>query len=80
MSADAASELQALRTQLGAAQADAHIGSNCVLVAPVTIGAGATIGAGSAVGKDAPPGELTVVRARQLTVPGWQRPKKAPKG
>jgi bifunctional UDP-N-acetylglucosamine pyrophosphorylase/glucosamine-1-phosphate N-acetyltransferase len=51
-----------------------------VLVAPVTIGAGATIGAGSAVGKNAPPGELTVVRARQLTVPGWQRPKKAPKG
>ena len=61
-------------------EADAHIGSNCVLVAPVTIGAGATIGAGSAVGKNAPPGELTVVRARQLTVPGWQRPKKAPKG
>jgi bifunctional UDP-N-acetylglucosamine pyrophosphorylase/glucosamine-1-phosphate N-acetyltransferase len=57
-------------------EADAHIGSNCVLVAPVTIGAGATIGAGSAVGKDAPAGQLTVVRARQMTVPGWKRPVK----
>ena len=61
-------------------EADAHIGSNCVLVAPVTIGAGATIGAGSAVGKDAPAGQLTVVRAKQVSLPGWQRPKKAPKG
>jgi bifunctional UDP-N-acetylglucosamine pyrophosphorylase/glucosamine-1-phosphate N-acetyltransferase len=60
-------------------EADAHIGSNCVLVAPVTIGAGATIGGGSTVSKDAPAGQLTVVRAKQLTVPGWQRPKKAPK-
>jgi bifunctional UDP-N-acetylglucosamine pyrophosphorylase/glucosamine-1-phosphate N-acetyltransferase len=57
-------------------ESDAHIGSNCVLVAPVTIGAGATIGAGSAVGKDAPAGQLTVVRARQMTVPGWKRPVK----
>ena len=61
-------------------EADAHIGSNCVLVAPVTIGAGATIGGGSTITKDAPAGQLTVVRAKQLTVPGWQRPKKAPKG
>jgi bifunctional UDP-N-acetylglucosamine pyrophosphorylase/glucosamine-1-phosphate N-acetyltransferase len=60
-------------------EADAHIGSNCVLVAPVTVGAGATIGAGSAVGKDAPAGQLTVVRARQITVPGWKRPVKGPK-
>jgi bifunctional UDP-N-acetylglucosamine pyrophosphorylase/glucosamine-1-phosphate N-acetyltransferase len=61
-------------------EADAHIGSNCVLVAPVTIGAGATIGGGSTIAKDAPAGQLTVARAKQLTVPGWQRPKKAPKG
>ena len=33
-----------------------HIGSNCVLVAPVTIGAGATIGGGSTIAQDAPPG------------------------
>jgi bifunctional UDP-N-acetylglucosamine pyrophosphorylase/glucosamine-1-phosphate N-acetyltransferase len=56
---------------------DASIGSNCVLVAPVTVGAGATIGGGSTIGKDAPPGQLTVARARQVTVPGWKRPVKA---
>ncbi len=55
---------------------DAFIGSNSALVAPVEIGAGATIGAGSVIGKDAPPGELTVARARQVTVPGYRRPRK----
>jgi bifunctional UDP-N-acetylglucosamine pyrophosphorylase / glucosamine-1-phosphate N-acetyltransferase len=58
---------------------DVHVGSNCVLIAPVTLGAGATIGGGSTIAKDAPPGQLTVARAKPLTVPGWQRPKKAPK-
>jgi len=57
-------------------EADAHIGSNCVLVAPVVIGAGATIGGGSTINKDAPAGELTVARARQATVRGWKRPVK----
>jgi len=61
------------RTTIGA---DAHIGSNCLLVAPVTIGAGATIGGGSTINKDAPAGELTVARARQATVRGWKRPVK----
>lgn len=51
-----------------------HIGSNCVLVAPVTIGAGATIGGGSTIARDAPAGELTLVRAQQVTVSGWKRP------
>jgi len=55
---------------------NASIGSNCVLVAPVTIGVGATIGAGSVISKDAPPGELTVARARPVTVKGWKRPAK----
>jgi bifunctional UDP-N-acetylglucosamine pyrophosphorylase/glucosamine-1-phosphate N-acetyltransferase len=54
----------------------AFIGSNTALVAPVTIGADATIGAGSVIALDAPPGELTVARARQKTVPGFKRPKK----
>ncbi|HEY0179428.1 MAG TPA: bifunctional UDP-N-acetylglucosamine diphosphorylase/glucosamine-1-phosphate N-acetyltransferase GlmU [Dokdonella sp.] len=54
----------------------AFIGSNTALVAPVRIGRDATIGAGSVIGKEAPAGELTVARARQTTVPGWQRPKK----
>jgi bifunctional UDP-N-acetylglucosamine pyrophosphorylase/glucosamine-1-phosphate N-acetyltransferase len=56
---------------------DVHVGSNCVLVAPVTIGDGATIGAGSTIGKNAPAGELTVARARQATIAGWRRPQKA---
>jgi len=54
----------------------AFIGSNTALVAPVEIGAGATIGAGSTITKEAPAGELTVARARQVTVPGWKRPVK----
>ena len=54
----------------------AFIGSNSALVAPVTIGKNATIGAGSVIGKDAPADALTVARARQQTLDGWQRPKK----
>ncbi len=57
-------------------EADVHVGSNCVLVAPVTLGAGATIGAGSTVTKDAPAGQLTVVRAKQMSLAGWTRPSK----
>ncbi|MCO5123002.1 MAG: bifunctional UDP-N-acetylglucosamine diphosphorylase/glucosamine-1-phosphate N-acetyltransferase GlmU [Rhizobacter sp.] len=62
-----------LRTEIGA---DAHIGSNCVLVAPVAIGAGATIGGGSTITEDAPAGKLTVARARQATLENWKRPTK----
>ena len=57
----------------------AFIGSNASLVAPVAIGREATIGAGSVVTKDAPEGELTVARARQATIRGWQRPTKKPR-
>jgi bifunctional UDP-N-acetylglucosamine pyrophosphorylase/glucosamine-1-phosphate N-acetyltransferase len=56
--------------------ADAHIGSNSVLVAPVKVGDGATIGAGSTITRDAPAGELTVARARAASYPNWKRPKK----
>ena len=59
---------------------DVHVGSNCVLVAPVTLGEGATIGGGSTIAKDAPAGQLTVARAKQVSLAGWTRPKKAPKG
>ncbi|ODS63761.1 MAG: UDP-N-acetylglucosamine diphosphorylase/glucosamine-1-phosphate N-acetyltransferase [Arenimonas sp. SCN 70-307] len=54
----------------------AFIGSNSSLVAPVEIGEGATIGAGSVITKDAPADKLTVARGRQVTLDGWQRPKK----
>jgi len=58
---------------------DVHTGSNSVLVAPITVGAGATIGAGSTVTKSVPAGKLTVARAPQQTVEGWQRPVKEKK-
>jgi bifunctional UDP-N-acetylglucosamine pyrophosphorylase/glucosamine-1-phosphate N-acetyltransferase len=64
------------RTVLGD---DVHVGSNCVLVAPITVGAGATIGAGSTVSKDAPAGQLTVARAKAVSLAGWTRPVKAKK-
>ena len=54
----------------------AFIGSNCALVAPVSIGAQATLGAGSVITRDAPEGQLTLARARQQTFEGWRRPVK----
>jgi bifunctional UDP-N-acetylglucosamine pyrophosphorylase/glucosamine-1-phosphate N-acetyltransferase len=59
---------------------DVSIGSNAVLVAPVTIGQGATIAGGSTISKNAPEGKLTVARARQTTLDGWKRPTKEKKG
>ena len=59
--------------------ADVHVGSNCVLVAPVAIGDGATIGAGSTIAKDAPAGQLTLARAKQVSIAGWKRPKRTAK-
>src|SRR4029079_14088000 len=55
---------------------DVHVGSNCVLVAPVTLGDGATIGGGSTISKDAPPGELTLARVKQGSVAACGRPVK----
>lgn len=55
---------------------DAHTGSNSVLVAPITVGAGATVGAGSTVTREVPAGQLTVARAKQVTIRGWKRPVK----
>ncbi len=59
---------------------DVHVGSNCVLIAPITLGDGATIGGGSTIAKDAPAGQLTVARAKQVSLSGWTRPVKKPKG
>jgi bifunctional UDP-N-acetylglucosamine pyrophosphorylase/glucosamine-1-phosphate N-acetyltransferase len=50
-----------------------------VLVAPVALGDGATIGGGSTISKDVPADALAVARARQTSLAGWQRPKKAPR-
>jgi len=60
-------------------EADVHVGSNCVLVAPVTLGAGATIGGGSTITKDVPAGSLSVARGKQVSLEGWTRPVKLKK-
>jgi bifunctional UDP-N-acetylglucosamine pyrophosphorylase/glucosamine-1-phosphate N-acetyltransferase len=57
-------------------ESDVHVGSNCVLVAPVVIGEGGTIAAGSVITDDTPKGALSVARGRQVTVADWSRPKK----
>jgi bifunctional UDP-N-acetylglucosamine pyrophosphorylase / glucosamine-1-phosphate N-acetyltransferase len=59
---------------------DAFVGSDVQLIAPVTVGAGATIGAGTTLAKDAPAGQLTVSRAKQVSLAGWKRPVKLVKG
>jgi bifunctional UDP-N-acetylglucosamine pyrophosphorylase/glucosamine-1-phosphate N-acetyltransferase len=57
----------------------AFIGSDSQLVAPVTIGKNATIGAGSTITKDSPEYQLTLSRAKQVSISGWQRPVKQEK-
>ncbi len=58
---------------------EVFVGSDTQLVAPVTVGRGATLGAGTTLTRDAPAGELTLSRARQLTINGWKRPLKQKK-
>ena len=58
---------------------DVFIGSDTQLVAPVTVKRDATIGAGSTITRDAPEGELTLSRTKQVTVAGWKRPVKEQK-
>jgi bifunctional UDP-N-acetylglucosamine pyrophosphorylase/glucosamine-1-phosphate N-acetyltransferase len=60
-------------------ESDVHVGSNCVLVAPVTIGAGGTIGGGSTITKSTEPGALSVARGKQVSIANWARPAKKPK-
>jgi bifunctional UDP-N-acetylglucosamine pyrophosphorylase/glucosamine-1-phosphate N-acetyltransferase len=55
---------------------DVFIGSDTQLIAPVRVGRGATLGAGTTLTEDAPPGELTISRVRQMIIPGWKRPAK----
>ncbi len=57
---------------------DVFIGSDTQLVAPVRVGRGATLGAGTTLTKDAPANQLTVSRAKQISLP-WQRPVKIEK-
>ncbi len=55
---------------------DVFVGSDCQLVAPVSIGDGATIGAGSTITEDAPAGRLSLSRSRQQVIDAWRRPAK----
>jgi len=55
---------------------DVHIGSDVQLIAPVTVGRGATIAAGATITDDVPAGGLTLTEKKQVTKPGWQRPRK----
>jgi bifunctional UDP-N-acetylglucosamine pyrophosphorylase/glucosamine-1-phosphate N-acetyltransferase len=55
---------------------DCFIGSDATLVAPVRIARGSYIGAGSTISKDTPAGQLTVSRAKQVSIPGWKPRKK----
>ena len=57
-------------------EADVHVGSNCVLVAPVTIGAGGTVAGGSTITKSTEPGALSVARGKQVSIANWKRPAK----
>ena len=51
--------------------ADAFIGSNTALVAPVKVGDGATVGAGSVITSDVEADALAVARGRQKSIAGW---------
>ena len=58
---------------------ECFIGSDATLVAPVRIARGSYIGAGSTISKDTPAGQLTVARAKQMSIPGWKPPVKKKK-
>jgi bifunctional UDP-N-acetylglucosamine pyrophosphorylase/glucosamine-1-phosphate N-acetyltransferase len=55
---------------------DCFIGSDATLVAPVKIAKGSYIGAGSTISKDTPAGQLTVARAKQVSIPAWKPNRK----
>jgi bifunctional UDP-N-acetylglucosamine pyrophosphorylase/glucosamine-1-phosphate N-acetyltransferase len=54
-----------------------RIGSDTMLVAPVTVGDGAYTAAGSVIVSDVPPGAMAVARGRQRNVEGWVERKRA---
>ncbi|MDO9509441.1 MAG: bifunctional UDP-N-acetylglucosamine diphosphorylase/glucosamine-1-phosphate N-acetyltransferase GlmU [Thermovirgaceae bacterium] len=54
------------------------VGSNTMLVAPVSIGDESYIAAGSVITKDVPSGSLAIGRARQKNIDGWVRRRKKP--
>jgi bifunctional UDP-N-acetylglucosamine pyrophosphorylase/glucosamine-1-phosphate N-acetyltransferase len=55
----------------------ARVGSDTMLVAPVTVGDGAYTAAGSVITEDVPPGAMGVGRAKQRNVEGWVARRRA---
>ncbi len=62
------------QTEIGAG---ASIGSNAVLVAPVTVGAGAIVAAGAVISKDVDADALAITRAPQKSISGWAEARRA---
>ncbi len=60
-------------------QDGAFIGSDCQLIAPVTVEKNATLGAGTTLTSNAPFDQLTISRVKQVTVKDWKRPQKIAK-
>ena len=59
---------------------DAFIGSDTMLVAPLTVGPGAQTAAGSTITRDVPPGALAIERAEQRTIEGWAARRRRRRG
>lgn len=55
---------------------DVFVGSDCQLIAPVSVGDGATIAAGSTITKNVDPNVLAMSRVKQVSKSGWKRPVK----
>ena len=56
---------------------EVRIGSDTMLVAPVTVGDGAYTAAGSTITEDVPAGSIAVARAKQRNILGWVLRKRA---
>jgi bifunctional UDP-N-acetylglucosamine pyrophosphorylase / glucosamine-1-phosphate N-acetyltransferase len=56
---------------------DVRVGSDTMLVAPVTVHDGAYTAAGSVITDDVPPGAIGVARERQLNIEGWVERRRA---
>ena len=56
---------------------DVFVGSDTMMVAPVSIGDGAIVGAGSCITKDVAEDALALTRPEQREIPGWAAKKRA---
>jgi len=61
------------KTNLTVIGDNAFVGSGVMLVAPLSVGRNAFVGAGSTVVKEVPANSLTLSRAKQVSIKGWER-------